>query len=65
MTQNNCFVFKSRDGVIIECTLNGLFHDLMTVIIMSRSAVSDAGYKIVYMSLSTVNALIACYALIY
>ena len=30
-----------REDVIIECPLNGLFHDVVTVIIMSRMAVRE------------------------
>ena len=32
---------KAREGVIIECPLNGLFHDVVTVIITSRMAVRE------------------------
>ena len=31
--------FASREGVIIECPLNDLFHDVVTVIITSQMAV--------------------------
>ena len=30
-----------REGVIVECHLNGLFHDLVTVILTSRMAVTE------------------------
>ena len=32
---------KSREGVIIECPLNGLFHDVVTIIITSGMAVRE------------------------
>ena len=32
---------KSREGVIIECPLNYLFHDVVTVILMSQMGVSE------------------------
>ena len=30
-----------REGVIIECPPNGHFHDLVNVILMSRTAISE------------------------
>ena len=31
----------SREGIIIECPLNDLFHDVVTVILTSRMGVSE------------------------
>ena len=33
--------FTPREGVIIECPLNDLFHDVVTVILTSRMGVSE------------------------
>ena len=33
-----------REGVIIECSLNGIFHDPRDVILTSRTAVRDFGH---------------------
>ena len=32
---------KAREGVIIECPLNYLFHDVVTIILASRMGVSE------------------------
>ena len=33
--------FRARESVIIECPLNGLFHDLVTVIITAQMAIRE------------------------
>ena len=39
---DNAIGLKTRESVIFECPLNGLFHDIMTVIITSRMAVRES-----------------------
>ena len=34
-------VLQPRVGIIIECPLNGLFHDLVNIILTSRTADSE------------------------
>ena len=36
-----------KEGVIIECPLNGLFQDLMTIIITSQTVISEVVDKLV------------------
>ena len=33
--------YFARQGIIIECSLNLLFHDLVTVIVTSRTVISE------------------------
>ena len=34
-------IFESREGLIIKCPLNDLFHDVVTIILTSRMGVSE------------------------
>ena len=57
----DCFIgFFPRVGIIIECPLNGLFHDLMNIIITSQVAISEMVDRLDNTNRSYSFALLTC-----